>query len=165
MNESRPYATAMPPKLCRRKSSLFDLATSARLTLIIVLLISARGEHASEFSIDDESIETTSDSSFLVSVSGPDRANQILIGVAQASDYGGSGSQRFFEITSHPGGGYNGHLALTKAGRHTLHVSLACCGGLQAAFASLEAPETEAGICVQNAYRLTYRHTEIRTYI
>ena len=40
---------------------------------------------------------------------------------------------------------WSGSMALTKAGRHTLHANLACCGGLQAAFS--ESPSTGSGNC------------------
>ena len=64
--------------------------------------------------------------------------------VATAQDYE-DGADRFAELASQPAGGYKGHFALTKAGRHTLHVGLACCGGLQASFAFPKAPLTGSG--------------------
>jgi hypothetical protein len=65
--------------------------------------------------------------------------------VAVAQDYGDA-SDKFAELISEPRGGYSTHFALTKAGRHTLHVNLACCGGLQAAFAFSQAPVTGTGM-------------------
>ena len=65
--------------------------------------------------------------------------------IAVAKDYG-DGPDRFTEMRSQPSGGYKGLLALTKAGRHTLHVNLACCGGLQASFAPPQAPVTGTGV-------------------
>ena len=65
--------------------------------------------------------------------------------VAVAQDYGDA-SDKFAELVSGPAGGYSTHFALTKAGRHTLHVNLACCGGLQAAFAFPQAPVTGTGM-------------------
>ena len=65
--------------------------------------------------------------------------------VAVVQDYGDA-SDKFAELVSGPAGGYSTHFALTKAGRHTLHVNLACCGGLQAAFAFSQAPITGTGM-------------------
>lgn len=65
--------------------------------------------------------------------------------VAVLQDYG-DGLDRLAELASQPSGGYARDFALTKAGRHTLHVNLACCGGLQAAFAFPQAPLTGSGM-------------------
>lgn len=65
--------------------------------------------------------------------------------VAVVQDYGDA-SDKFAELVPGPAGGYSTHFALTKAGRHTLHVNLACCGGLQAAFAFPLAPVTGTGM-------------------
>jgi len=65
--------------------------------------------------------------------------------VAVAQDYGDA-SDKFEEMVLGADWGYSTHFALTKAGRHTLHVNLACCGGLQAAFAFSQAPITGTGM-------------------
>ena len=60
--------------------------------------------------------------------------------VAVAQDYG-RGADSFAELAKEPNDAsqWKGLVVLTKAGRHTLHVNLACCGGLQATFSDPQA--------------------------